>query len=47
MTHMSAKFGFYDDAHLTDAARVLEPGAKYQNWDQALAQHCMPPQYRW
>jgi hypothetical protein len=32
--HMSAQWGFYDDLHLTRAARLLEPGFKYKSWDE-------------
>jgi hypothetical protein len=45
--HLSAKGGLgYNDAELTKAARSLEPDGSFVDWDGALKNHCMPPQFR-
>jgi hypothetical protein len=43
--HMSAKWGTYNDAHLTRAARTLEPDVEITDWDNALKRHCLPSRY--
>ena len=44
--HLSSKWGTYSDAHLTRAARMLEPNMRIGDWDSALKRHCLPPEYR-
>jgi hypothetical protein len=44
--HMSAKWGTYDEPHLTRAAQALEPNAGITDWDTALKRHCLPEQFR-
>jgi hypothetical protein len=45
--HLSAKGGLgYNDTELTKAARALEPNGTFVDWDGALKNHCLPPQFR-
>ena len=46
VVHLSAKWGFYDDAHLTRAAQAIEPEADVLDWDNALRRHCLPAEFR-
>jgi len=45
--HLSARGGLgYNEAELTKAARALEPDGTFVDWDGALKNHCMPPQFK-